>query len=187
MHQPTTLPEDTSIYSNNDNIKVIYTDNTTEIGSITHDIYVCSKCNGNGVINTLYKAFQVYLCHQCKDTLPLVTQTIAIKEYLLSKSDLNTLPKLERRNPLSTMWKPMLLYREDQVKELSQRKFPCILSELRRRQEVLIARRDKRASKKLKLLKAIIRPKSPKEHSHSHSFDSSGLCSCGLSVELEEL
>ncbi|OAG29267.1 DNA-repair protein complementing XP-A cells [Nematocida displodere] len=151
-----------------------------------YDELSCEKCSGNGVDNKMFKAFGVRLCSQCKGVLPLVTQTEGVKKYLLSTSDLSLLPHIKVPNPKGVLWQPMKLFRADQVQGLSREKYPDLAEEKQRRKELSTQRRVSKIQKKLKLLRKTVNINITQEIEHTHVFDSSGKCVCGMKVECEE-
>ncbi|KAI5172536.1 DNA-repair protein complementing XP-A cells [Nematocida sp. LUAm3] len=152
-----------------------------------YDDLVCSECGNNNVDRRMHKAFGVNICYSCKKSISLISQTIAIEEYLLTASDLRTLPHMEVPNPMEILWKPMRLYRREEVEALSREKHPSIPQEKERRKAVQKERKHKRIQKKIDSLKRITKKRTETEERHRHSFDSEGKCQCGMQVEQEEI
>ncbi|KAI5184526.1 DNA-repair protein complementing XP-A cells [Nematocida homosporus] len=155
--------------------------------AIVYDDLVCAKCQTKRIDRQMHRAFGEQLCKECRGEVPLISQSRAIDEYLLTASDLSLLPYLETANPISTMYKPMRLYQQEVVAQLSQRKFPDLAAERAKRKEQQQLRKQARIKKKIAALKRSTRPKLEKSPAHHHTFDSSGQCPCGLVVEQEEL
>jgi len=147
----------------------------------------CERCGSLRIDEKIFGIFGKRLCSKCRGEFSLISQTGAAEKYLVSKSDLHFLPKMEVNNPKSTFWKPMLLYSEEEVKKISERKWSSIEEEKTRRKQALKERRSKRIKKKISELKKSVRPKIKKEEEHTHLFDAEGRCSCGLEVEHEEI
>lgn len=152
-----------------------------------YDDRVCADCGNNNVDKKLHAAFNLDLCHSCKKKLSLISQTAAIEEYLLTPSDLRTIPHMEVPNPRETLWKPMHLYRREEVAALSKAKHPSIPEEKERRKLLQRERKQKRIQKKIDSLKRITKKRSQTEEKHQHSFNSQGTCVCGMQVEQEEI
>ncbi|KAH9386621.1 DNA-repair protein complementing XP-A cells [Nematocida major] len=152
-----------------------------------YDEYTCEGCGMNGVDQGIRKAFNVNYCRLCKSKLSLITQTTAVKDYLLSRDDLRGLAKMEMVNPRDAGWKPMMLYRKADVERVSQQKYADVEQEKEARKEKQKERRSKAIKKKLLLLRRTLKPKMKQEAVHVHSFDAEGKCACGLAVEVEEI
>lgn len=151
------------------------------------DEHQCEVCSGNGVEARILKAFRMRICAKCKPTLHLITQTRAMSQYLVSKSDLNTLRSVEEPNPRSHLWHPMVLYREEEVRSISQRKYPDLEGEREKRSVQKKETRAKRIRRKVEALKRTLRRKINPCPDHVHAFSSTGICECGLEVEQEEI
>ncbi|KAI5192524.1 DNA-repair protein complementing XP-A cells [Nematocida sp. AWRm77] len=147
----------------------------------------CEKCGGGRIDGEIRRVFGRRLCALCKKELPLVSQTTAMEEYLLTRSDLSLLPRIQADNPHSFMWKPMLLYSKASVEDLSSRKFPDIEAEKEQRKAKLKERKKARLKKKISALKRSTRAPVKKEAVHKHVFTQEGVCECGMSVEQEEI
>lgn len=152
-----------------------------------YDEYSCDVCHNNGVDPFIRRAFGVNYCAGCKGKLKLISQTTAVKEYLLSKEDLSRLQKIEVPNPKRQEWRPMLLYSKEEIEKVSREKYENIEEEKTKRAEKKKERGKKVLKKKLALLKKSLRPRVLEEKEHIHVFDVDGNCSCGLKVEQEEI
>ncbi|KAI5191609.1 DNA-repair protein complementing XP-A cells [Nematocida minor] len=152
-----------------------------------YDEYSCDVCHGNDVDQSIRRAFKVNYCKNCKGGLELITQTTAISDYLLSKDDLKRMQKMEVINPKNEGWRPMLLYRKEDVEKVSKEKYENIEEEKMNRAKKRKERKQKTLKKKLLLLKGSLRPKLKEEARHSHNFNTEGKCECGMEVEQEEI
>lgn len=167
----------------------INTDNINEQRFIKmdHNEDACEECGGLRIDLKLHEVFRVKLCGKCKKSFPLISQSAAMEEYLLCKSDFLFLPKLQVENPMSTMWKPMLLYSKKDIADISRQKFPDLEKEKAQRKEKTKKRREEKIRKKILELKRTARPKIKTEKRHTHSFDAEGVCKCGMQVEQEDI
>lgn len=141
---------------------------------IMYDEYSCDICHNNGVDQSIRRAFKVNYCTKCKGKLKLISQSTAIKEYLVSKDDLKRLQKIEVPNPKNEGWRPMLLYSKEEVERVSKEKYPDVDEEKVKRDQKKKEKGRKQLMKKLSLLKRHTRPKISEEKAHVHKFNSNG-------------
>lgn len=147
----------------------------------------CEHCRSERLDQKILQAFGRRLCSACRHHFPLISQTAAMEDYLVSKGDLAYLPRIEVENPRSFMWRSMLLYSKEAVAEISARRFPDLEAEKQRRVKASQRTKNRRLKQKIASLKKSARPRTATEDKHTHDFDSDGRCECGLKIHQEEL
>lgn len=152
-----------------------------------YDEHSCGECGGNNVDNRMYKAFGIKLCKPCSGDINLISQGAAQEKFLLSKADLRRLNHMEVPNPISSGWKPMLLYLEQEVEQLSKEKHKDIEQEKIKRKKRITEIKQNRIKKKISELKRKVNVRIEREEKHEHVFNSNGECICGMKVEQEDI
>ena len=86
----------------------------------------CKVCSSVDLDGQLYRWFGVCVCVACRkaheDRFGLCTKTEAREDFLLTNSDIASLPHVARPNPHNANWRDMHLYLLEHVHELAMKK-----------------------------------------------------------------
>eukprot|EP00158_Paraphelidium_tribonemae_P007583 Partr_v1_DN28292_c2_g1_i1_m75973 putative DNA repair protein len=161
----------------------------------------CTDCDAP-VINTQYlSVYSVSICNQCINGLPdkysLLTKTECRSDYLLTDEELESLPYMERTNPLKSTYSRMKLFLRSRVEEFALQKWKSweeLDAEFERRCAVKQEAKEKKYKKQVNELRRRTMtanlPKVSIQVEHTHTFVDHGhsqKCSeCGLQVDVEE-
>lgn len=166
----------------------------------------CESCSESALVDAnIFKYYKVLVCSGCKskEEYSLLTKTEARQDYLLTDSELKSLPFWMKANPLQASYSNMLLYLRKQVEAFAKEKHGSLEEmdkEFGRRMEVSTQRKEAKLSKKIIELRKKTRTSlsvarsSLKDHAHIYGEpEEKGdlmvlTCTiCAIKVEYEEL
>jgi DNA-repair protein complementing XP-A cells len=156
----------------------------------------CECCGSIDIHQDYYKHYKISVCRDCtrKPIYSQLTKTEAKQDYLLSESELKSLPFIIKKNPHKSTFSDMLLYLRKQLELFAIEKYGSLEEldmEMGKRETAKQERKQKVFKKKLLELRKKTRTSLVLEVDHQHQFEDLGdgkqICSCGFVVEYEEL
>ncbi|KAM0672838.1 Rad14-like DNA excision repair protein [Ordospora colligata] len=154
----------------------------------------CMYCNNMPIDTEIWKTFEIPVCIPCRHKmLKLVTKTACLDDYLLAEEDIKTFKYLERPNPRKGTWSRMYLYLQEQIEQAAISKWGSLdeieIEKIRKGRKIE-ERKTKRLKAKIGNLRRMTRIPIVDNKKHVHVFSNDGAvskCSCGLTVEQEEI
>jgi DNA-repair protein complementing XP-A cells len=154
----------------------------------------CMHCSYVPIDTEIWRIFEIPVCTQCKHKmLKLITKTACLDDYLLAEEDIKMLKHLEKPNPRKGTWSKMHLYLQEQIEQAAISKWGSldkIEMEKISRGRMAEERKAKRLKARIGNLRRMTRMPAADKEKHVHVFSSDGTaskCSCGLTVEQEEI
>ncbi|WUR04100.1 DNA repair protein RAD14 [Vairimorpha necatrix] len=157
------------------------------------DALKCKYCDSPFIDSELYTTFNINSCKDCKyKNIKFITKTSVFKDYLLSEYDIRNIKYISRPNPHKGNWHDMLLYLEEEIKNISINKYGSeeeIEKNKNKKKEIIKNRKIKKLKMRVRELKRKTIVQEIRKEIHEHKFEGSGIkkkCQiCGLEIEQE--